>query len=68
MHPWSLWPEDPIFIEFGVRDADLALSLREDDYTRYLGVSDDAARIERLQAEHPQSPTGSPPRIAASSC
>jgi hypothetical protein len=54
MHPWRLWPEDPIFIEFGVRDADVALSLREDDYTKYLGVSGDAARIERLQADHPQ--------------
>jgi hypothetical protein len=54
MHPWTLWPADPIFIELGVRDADLALSLREDDYTKYLGVSGDPARIERLQAEHPQ--------------
>ena len=54
MQPWNLWPEDPIFIELGVRDADLALSLREDDYTKYLGVSGDATRIERLQAEHPQ--------------
>jgi nucleoside diphosphate kinase len=54
MHPWSLWPENPIFIELGVRDADLALSLREDDYTKYLGVSTDAARIEQLQSEHPQ--------------
>ena len=54
MHPWTLWPEDPIFIEIGVRDADLALSLREDDYTRYLGVGSDAARIERLKSEHPQ--------------
>ncbi|MEX2091371.1 MAG: hypothetical protein WD971_01775 [Pirellulales bacterium] len=54
MQPWTLWPEDPIFIEIGVRDADLALSLREDDYTKYLGVSGDAARIERLQAEHLQ--------------
>lgn len=52
MHPWSLWPEDPIFIEIGVRDADLALSLREDDYERYLGVSDDASCIERLQEKH----------------
>ena len=25
MHPWTLWPENPIFIELGVRDADLAL-------------------------------------------
>jgi hypothetical protein len=54
MQPWTLWPDDPIFIEIGVSDADLALSLREDDYTRYLGVSGDADRIERLQAEYPQ--------------
>jgi nucleoside diphosphate kinase len=54
MHPWTLWPENPIFIELGVRDADLALSLREDDYARYLGVSGDAARIEQLQAAHPE--------------
>lgn len=54
MQPWTLWPENPIFIELGVRDADLALSLREDDYTKYLGVSDDSARIERLQHEHPE--------------
>ena len=54
MHPWSLWPEDPIFIEIGVRDADVALSLREDDYTRYFGVGDDPARIARLQAKHPK--------------
>jgi len=54
MHPWKLWPENPIFIELGVRDADLALSLREDDYTKYLGVSDDAVCIARLQREHPQ--------------
>ena len=54
MHPWNLWPEDPIFIEIGVRDADLALSLREDDYTRYLGVSGDAELIQRLQTKHPQ--------------
>jgi hypothetical protein len=54
MHPWNLWPEDPIFIEIGVRDVDLALSLREDDYTKYLGVSSDAELIRRLQAGHPQ--------------
>jgi hypothetical protein len=54
MHPWNLWPEDPIFIELGARDADLALSLRENDYTRYLGVDTDSARIERLQAAHPE--------------
>jgi nucleoside diphosphate kinase len=54
MHPWSLWPEDPIFIEIGVRDADLALILREDDYTKYLGVGSDAAQIERLQQSHPE--------------
>lgn len=54
MQPWKLWPENPIFIELGVRDADFALCLREDDYTKYLGVSDDAACIERLQCKHPQ--------------
>jgi hypothetical protein len=54
MHPWNLWPDDPIFIELGVRDADLALSLREDDYARYLGVSDNADAIQRLQDKHPQ--------------
>lgn len=54
MHPWNLWPEDPIFIELGVRDADVALSLREDDYTKYLGVGGDAADVAKLQEEHPQ--------------
>ncbi|MGD9633024.1 MAG: hypothetical protein AB7G28_15610 [Pirellulales bacterium] len=54
MHPWNLWPDDPIFIELGVCDADLALSLQADEYSRYLGVSRDAAHIERLRAEHPQ--------------
>lgn len=54
MHSWKLWPEDPIFIELGVRDADVALSLREDDYTKYLGVSGDANAVRRLQQEHPQ--------------
>lgn len=54
MQPWNLWHEDPIFIELGVRDADLALSLREDDYTKYLGVSGDAGVVQRLQAAHPQ--------------
>lgn len=54
MQPWNILPENPIFIELGVRDADFALCLRADDYTKYLGVSDDASRIERLQQEHPE--------------
>lgn len=54
MHPWNLWPEDPIFIELGVRNADLALSLREDDYTKYLGVGNDATVVERIRSQHPQ--------------
>lgn len=54
MQPWHIWPDNPIFIELGVHDADLALSLREDDYSKYLGVSNDPARVERLQRDHPE--------------
>jgi hypothetical protein len=54
MRPRTLWPEDPLFIEVGVRDADLALGLRREGYRKYLGVSGDARRIARLQAQHPE--------------
>lgn len=54
MHPWKLWSENPIFIELGVRDADIALSLDADDYSRYLGVGHDSERIERLRSANPQ--------------
>lgn len=54
MHSRVVWPQNPIFIEVGVQHADLALNLRHEGYSKYLGVSSDARRIERLQAEHPE--------------
>ncbi len=54
MHPRAVWPQDPIFIEIGVQDADLGLSLRQEGYSKYLGVSRDARCIARLQAAHPE--------------
>ncbi len=50
----TLWQDDPIFIEVGVKDADLALSLRREGYSKYLGVSGDARCIASLQAKHPE--------------
>ncbi len=43
-----------MFVEIGVRDAEVALGLRRAGFTKYLGVSSDANRIARLQAGHPQ--------------
>ncbi len=53
MHPRRIWPDDPIFIEIGLHDADVALSLRGEGYTKYLGVSARLECIERIQAAHP---------------
>ena len=38
MQPHAVWPEDSIFIEIGVKDADLAASLRRGGYLKYLVV------------------------------
>ena len=54
MRPQTLWPNDPVFIEIGIRDADLALGLRREGFAKYLGVCGDAVRIARLQTEHPE--------------
>ena len=54
MQRLSRWQEDSIFIELGVQDAKLALSLRRQGYTKYLGVSGNARRIATLQAQHPE--------------
>ncbi len=53
-HPRTVWPEDPIFIEFGVHDADVASGLRHAGYSKYLGVSSDKRRIAHLHASHPE--------------
>lgn len=53
MRPRRLWQDDPKFIEIGVRDANLAVSLRAEGFEKYLGVSGDAGRIARLQAQYP---------------
>jgi hypothetical protein len=52
MQPREVWPQDPIFIEIGIRDADLALGLRQAGFKKYLGVSAHRQRIVRLQARH----------------
>ncbi len=54
MQPRALWPPDPIFVEIGIQNADLALGLQKQGYTKYLGVSTDQRRIDKLQAAHPQ--------------
>jgi hypothetical protein len=54
MRPQAVWHEDPIFIEIGVRDVDLALGLREEGYGNYLGVCSDARRVASLQVRHPE--------------
>jgi hypothetical protein len=54
MHPWQLWQDDPKFVELGATDADIATSVRADEYTRYLGVGHDERRIAKLQAAHPE--------------
>jgi hypothetical protein len=54
MDPRTIWPEDPIFIELGVRDTEVAACLRKAGYERYLGLSGDPTRIANLQANHPE--------------
>ncbi len=54
MRARELWRDDPIFIEIGVCDARVGLGLAADGYSKYLGVSGDAGRIERLKAVHPE--------------
>ncbi|HEY2881936.1 MAG TPA: hypothetical protein VGJ15_05870, partial [Pirellulales bacterium] len=49
----ALWPNDPIFIELGLKDAALASGLRAAGYTKYLGISTNADRIARMQQENP---------------
>lgn len=48
------WQDDPVFIEIGVQSTDVALSLREEGYTKYLGISANAARVSSLQEQHPE--------------
>ena len=54
MHPRTVWPADPIFIEIGVHDADIASGLRHAGYSKYLGVSSDKRRAAQLQAANPE--------------
>jgi hypothetical protein len=54
MRPRTLWHDDPIFIEIGATDVELALSLRQEGYQKYLGVCGDAQRVAALQAKYPQ--------------
>ena len=53
MRSRELWPDDPILIEIGVTDANVALGLREQGYQKYLGVSGNARRIADLRDQHP---------------
>ncbi len=54
MLPQAVWQNDFVFIEIGVQEVDLALSLRREGYTNYLGVSRNARRIAAFQAKHPE--------------
>ena len=54
MQPRKLWPENPIFVEIGIQNADLAIALRREGYSKYLGVSAHAGRIESIQVAHPE--------------
>ncbi|QDS96866.1 hypothetical protein [Adhaeretor mobilis] len=48
------WQENSVFIEIGVQCADVALSLRHEGYSNYLGVSKNAAQVATLQSKHPE--------------
>ncbi len=48
------WQSDPVFIEIGVQSADVALSLRHEGYSKYLGVSESSGQVAALQAAHPE--------------
>src|SRR5262245_41909790 len=48
----DIWPDDPVFVEVGVPNADVALGLRQAGYTRYLGVSGDVTLLSRMQRVH----------------
>jgi hypothetical protein len=54
MRPQTIWRDDAVCIEIGVRNADLALALRQEGYSKYLGVSGDLQRVSQLQAKHPE--------------
>jgi hypothetical protein len=54
MQPRTLWPEDPVFIEIGTHDADVANGLRSDGFRKYLGVCTSSRRAAELQAEYPE--------------
>lgn len=54
MRPQSIWHDDAVLIEIGIRNADIALGLRQAGYAKYLAVSGDSRRIARLQAKHPE--------------
>jgi hypothetical protein len=53
MQPREVWQEDPVFIEIGVKDAELAQSLRGEGYSKYLGVDGSDQRIADIQTKHP---------------
>src|SRR4051812_3194618 len=52
MQPRALWPDDPIFVEVGAHNANLAIALKQSGYSKYLGVSANASSVAKLQAEH----------------
>jgi hypothetical protein len=54
MQTRTLWPDDPVFIEIGANDADLANGLRQDGYHKYLGVCSSSRQADDLRAQHPQ--------------
>lgn len=52
MNPAAIWTEDTIFIEFGLRDVNLAEGLRQAGYEKYLGVSGDRSLVDELREQN----------------
>lgn len=54
MQPSELWSPSTVFIETGLRDGRLGLSLLEAGLTNYLGLSSSAKRVSQVQEQYPE--------------
>jgi hypothetical protein len=53
MNATALWSDDLKFVEIGIREAGLARCIRHAGFSKYLGISSQAYRVQRLQEQHP---------------